>query len=181
MKEEQWKIAIVNGEEWKEYEVSTWGNVRSNQWSKRHKTSGHLLKIYYDRNNYGQVTFKVGDRKKTCYVHRLVAETWIPNPNGYTDVNHKDENPSNNHVDNLEWVSHKQNMNYGTQAKRGAETKKKRYNTNQVFIKVKCIDTGIVYSSIRQAEKETGYTGADIYDCCKRGEHWEFIGWEYVE
>ena len=182
MKEEQWKIAIVNGEEWQEYEVSTWGNVRSNQYSKRHKGTGHLLKIHYDRNDYGQVTFQVKGKRKTCYVHRLVAETWIPNPNGYTDVNHKDENPRNNHVDNLEWLSHKENMTYGTRTERGVQTRKKRYfETNQVFIKVKHIDTGIVYSSIRQAEKETGYTGADIYDCCKRGEHWEFIGWEYVE
>ena len=178
MKEEQWKSV----EEWEEYyEVSTWGRVRSKQYSKRHGTSGHLLKINYDRNGYGQVTFTTKGIRKTYYVHRLVANAFIPNPNGYTDVNHKDENSSNNHVDNLEWISHKQNMNYGTQAERGAKTRKKRYNTNQVFIKVKHIDTGIVYSSIRQAEKETDYTGADIYDCCKRGEHWEFIGWEYVE
>ena len=182
MNTEEWKSV----KEWEDYyEVSTWGRVRSRQYSKRHKGTGHLLKIHYDRNGYGQVTFTTKGIRKTYYVHRLVANAFIPNPNNYTDVNHKDENSSNNHVDNLEWISHKENMQYGTQAKRGAETKKKRYyDTNQVFIKVKCMDTGIIYNSIRQAEKETGMTGHDIFKSCKgentSGLSWEFIDWEYI-
>lgn len=174
MKEEQWKQVVIDGEKW-DYEVSTESRVRSMRY-------GNILKQTPTKIGYLQVTFQVQYKRKTFYVHRLVANAFIPNPNGYTDVNHINEDKTDNRVENLQWVSHKQNMQHGTQAERGIQTRKKRYfETNQVFIKVKHIDTGIVYSSIRQAEKETGYTGADIYDCCKRGEHWEFIGWEYVE
>ena len=51
-------------------------------------------------------------------VHRLVAEAFIENPYNLEEVNHKDENPSNNNVDNLEWCSHKYNINYGIRGKK---------------------------------------------------------------
>ena len=53
-------------------------------------------------------------RGKTYWVHRLVAQAFLSNPKNLTDVNHIDEDPSNNRVDNLEWISHKDNCNYGT-------------------------------------------------------------------
>ncbi|KEF40424.1 HNH endonuclease [Schinkia azotoformans MEV2011] len=62
---------------------------------------------------------KKNERKwKKCYVHRLVASAFIPNENGLPEVNHKDENKSNNHVSNLEWVSRKENVNHGTGTQR---------------------------------------------------------------
>lgn len=60
--------------------------------------------------------------RKTLKVHRLVAETFIPNPNNYSIINHKDENKINNNVNNLEWCSAKYNINYGTRTKRQCET-----------------------------------------------------------
>jgi hypothetical protein len=51
-------------------------------------------------------------------VHRLVAQAFIPNPNNLSDVNHKDENRKNNNVENLEWMSHVDNCNYGTRNER---------------------------------------------------------------
>lgn len=170
---EQWKQVEIDSELWN-YEVSSLGNVRN-------KSTGRLLKPY-DNKGYLQVKLcKNSNNHRVLYVHRLVANAFIPNPNNYTDVNHINEIKQDNRVENLQWLSHKENMSHGTQAERGQATKRKRYHTNQVFIRVKYIDTGIIYDSIRQAERETGYKGAEIYDCCKRGEHWEFIGWEYVE
>ncbi|MCF0117916.1 MAG: HNH endonuclease [Bacilli bacterium] len=55
------------------------------------------------------------DKKASkCAVHQIVAKAFIPNPNGYKQINHKDENPLNNNVENLEWCSAKYNINYGT-------------------------------------------------------------------
>ena len=59
---------------------------------------------------YLQVKFTINKKTYHKYVHRMVAEAFIPNPNNYTDVNHKDGNKQNNHISNLEWVSHSQNI-----------------------------------------------------------------------
>lgn len=58
--------------------------------------------------------------KKTIEVHRIVAKAFIPNsnPDECTQINHKDENPLNNNIDNLEWCTSKYNSNYGTRNKR---------------------------------------------------------------
>ena len=62
------------------------------------------LNIYfYDENNKN-----IGNKKKN--IHQLVAETWVPNPHGYTEILHLDENPRNNHYTNLKWGTHKENM-----------------------------------------------------------------------
>lgn len=64
------------------------------------------------------------EKNHTVYVHRLVALAFIDNPNGYLEVNHKDENKSNNAVDNLEWCDHTYNANYGTKPERTAQKNK---------------------------------------------------------
>jgi len=59
---------------------------------------------------YKVVTLRVGGKDKLFYVHRLVAGIYIPNPNNLPEVNHKDRNPANNHVNNLEWVTASENV-----------------------------------------------------------------------
>lgn len=68
-------------------------------------------KITYATRNkkYGVVTTCENGKQKSHYVHRLVAEAFIPNPENKPCVNHKDGNPKNNHIDNLEWVTFKEN------------------------------------------------------------------------
>lgn len=75
-------------------------------------------------SGYKRVVLYV-DTYKKMLVHRLVAMAFIPNPNGYPCINHKDEDKLNNNVCNLEWCTHKYNQNYGTICKRKSETEKK--------------------------------------------------------
>ena len=87
------------------YEVSNWGRIRRN---------GKILRPQAARGGYLQVGLSKNGIVKHGKVHRLVASAFIPNPNNYPQVNHKDENKTNNAVDNLEWCDNKYNNNYGT-------------------------------------------------------------------
>lgn len=60
-------------------------------------------------------------KRKSYILHRLVAKAFLPNPNNYPVINHKDENTHNNRVDNLEWCTQKYNINYGTRTQKAKE------------------------------------------------------------
>lgn len=79
----------------------------------------------WERHGYRRVTLWENGEKFNVSVHRLVATAFLDNPNGYEEINHKDENKLNNNVNNLEWCTHLYNINYGTRAKRSAETRKR--------------------------------------------------------
>ena len=71
-----------------------------------------LIKKPSSLRGYLKVCLSKYGKLKYCFIHRLVAETFIPNPENLLCVNHKDCNPSNNRVDNLEWCCHAYNNNY---------------------------------------------------------------------
>lgn len=93
------------------YQVSDLGNVKN-------KTTNKNIAKWRKSNGYLQVTLHSNGIKKNVYIHRLVAEAFIPNPDNLTDVNHKDENKTNNTVNNLEWMTHLNNCNYGNRGKK---------------------------------------------------------------
>ena len=107
------------------YEVSSLGRVRSltrmincNNRYYVHKT-GVIRKPYYNKvNGYMTLFLRRDKRSVQVYVHRIVAETFLPNPDNLPEVNHKDENKTNNAVSNLEWCSRIYNKQYGTGDKR---------------------------------------------------------------
>lgn len=106
-----WK-PVVGWED--KYWVSNTGLVKGRKGELKQRVSKH---------GYRSVSLEKGTRKNgdriatTAFVHRLVAKAFIPNVHNYSQVNHKDENPSNNKVDNLEWCTAKYNMNYGEGSK----------------------------------------------------------------
>ena len=109
---------------------------------------------------------------KIVKIHRLVAMAFIPNPDNLPCVNHLDEDKTNNHVNNLEWCTVSYNNNYGTHNVRLAKTK---------GYPVRCIETGIIYDSLADAERKTGIFKSSIYRVCKG---WQKTAgkftWEYV-
>ena len=176
-------MAEIGGgvEIWKEipdfpnYEVSNWGNVRSkDRVSERMgndaKLKGMMLKGKIDRG-YKRVTLYAGDRKrhKEISVHRLVAQAFIPNPSNLPCVNHKDENPKNNHVDNLEWCTHKYNSNYGTAIKRMVAHQDMRAKSERKSpVIIQCDMQGVplkFWRSAAECSRQTGINAADILSC----------------
>ena len=99
------------------YQVSNLGRVRS--LTRKVKTfngvrtsNGQLLKPLKTNTGYYRVDLKQNQKDKYMSIHRLVAEAFIPNPNNYPIINHKDNNPQNNCVDNLEWCTQSYNVKY---------------------------------------------------------------------
>lgn len=115
------EIKCIKGYE--QYKISTSGVVYSYR-------TGNPLRTYKNKKGYEKVDLKInGKRIRNLSVHRLVAQTFIPNPFNFPQVNHKDENKLNNHVDNLEWCTNKYNSNYGSRTERIRNTHKgKKYS-----------------------------------------------------
>lgn len=113
---EIWKTIIIDNEI-TNYEASTNGFIRN-------KTTKHILKGSLNNSGYLMVTICLDGKRHPHYlVHRLIALTFIPNPNNYSEVNHKDEVKTNNSIENLEWCTSKYNQNYGTAIKRARENR----------------------------------------------------------
>ena len=155
----------MNKEIWKDikgyeglYQVSNKGNVRSLHYGKIKQ-----LSIVKRSNGYLMVSLWNKMKRKHYLVHRLVAEAFIPNPNNYPQVNHKDENPINNSVDNLEWCTSKYNNNYGTRNQRMFNNMPKycvvKYDLNGNYI--------AEYLSIKIAARENNISDSNIIKCCK--------------
>lgn len=157
------------------YEVSNYGRIRSSERVEvmphprnqdKTLTRRHKEKILKPRVDSKQKYYRICLRKNGCstdyLVHRLVAETFIPNPDGLPQVNHKDENPANNSVCNLEWCSRQYNINYGTARERQAQ---------KIGKKVGCFSKGgqfiNSYSSAKEAAEITGISAPYIGECCR--------------
>ena len=98
------------------YSISYYGQIRSHdmlvnsRWGAKRLKKGRILKPIKDKNGYLQVYLCKNVRKKMAKAHRLVAQEFIPNPKNYLQMNHIDGIKSDNRVENLEWVTSKQNI-----------------------------------------------------------------------
>ena len=97
--------------------------------------NNRILKNQRLQNGYWRIELNINGEYKRHFIHRLVAENFLPNPDNLPCVNHKDENPSNNHVSNLEWCTHQYNMNYGTCIERRVKNRPKKESSDYYWSK----------------------------------------------
>lgn len=186
MRTEIWRTTIVNGEPYENYQVSNFGRILSLNYN--HTGKPKLLKYKKEKNGYLRVYLCKNKKSKIFLVHRLVAETFLLNPDNLPQVNHIDEDKTNNFVGtpendykdgNLEWCTREYNNNYGTRNKRAAKT-----NTNG-----KCSKGVLQFSKTGEFIREwpstaecgrNGFNQGNVAACC-RGELKSAYGfiWRY--
>ena len=148
------------------YQVSNLGNIRNLNFHREGKTL--LLKPTINNRGYKRVWLYKNSKNEAYLVHRLVAIAFIPNPNNYTVINHKDENPSNNCVDNLEWCTQHYNMNYGSVKEKISKAKKGKSSHNNKPILQFDLQGNFIkrWESASEAKKTLNIPGANIGRCC---------------
>ena len=169
MREEIWRD--IEGYEGY-YMVSNMGNVKSLErtvWDNRgyYKTiQERILRAGKGSDGYLQVGIYRERKRKMYLVHRLVASAFCENPHGYTEVNHIDEDKTNNCVENLEYCSRSYNLTYNDRAKKaGRKAGKKKSKPVIAIDKI----TGLIleFPSAKEAESHTGIAQSHICACCK--------------
>ena len=184
---EIWKTAVYDGEIYEGlYKVSNLGRILSLNYKRTGKAK--LRNPVEMLNGYLQVGFSKNKKTKTCYVHRLIAETFLPNPENLPEVNHKDEDKTNNFVflnedgsvdkekSNLEWCDRKYNNNYGTRTERFIKTMSKKvlqFSKTGEFIRE--------WESTRECGRN-GFDQGAVARCCRgeRKSHKGFL-WMYAD
>lgn len=149
------------------YQISTHGNVKSLKYGKE-----RILKPAKDKKGYLYVGLSKQGKLKLYKVHRLVGIVFLPNPNNLPEINHRDEDKVNNDCSNLEWCDVKYNRNYGTRTERSALSQSKQ---------VMCLETGKVYPSTIEVERQLGFLRGNIASACRGrlkqayGFHWRYV------
>lgn len=151
---EIWKnIEGFNGD----YEVSNLGRIKSLKGDKEKI----LTNEYYTHDGYRMVTLSLKGKWKPYRVHRLVAKAFIPNPNNYPQVNHINEDKTDNRADNLEWCTAKYNILFSNNIEK--MNKKTRKRVVQTDNKGNFI---ALYVSVSEAGRQTGINFKNISACC---------------
>ena len=164
MKNEEWRDVV--GYEGL-YQVSDQGRVKSFKWNKE-----RFLKPSMDKDGYLLVTLCAGGKRKTLKVHRLVCEAFHENPDNKPQVNHINEDKTDNRACNLEWCTCKQNVNHGSRNERVSKPVG-QYSLDGKLIKL--------WPSTMEAERQAGFNHGNISQVAN-GKYKQAYGciWKYV-
>ena len=172
---ESWKT--ING--FDNYAVSTLGRVQNIK-------TGKILTPYTTKNGYKVVNPSRGGVSYNCYVHRLVAEAFIPTDDTSLQVNHINGIKSDNRLDNLEWCTSSENHLHRSKIlgiKRSAEHMSMMCDLAKVthYRPVVCVETNVVFSSVVDAARSVNRKPCSLVDALK-GRHETCAGfhWQYV-
>lgn len=177
------------------YKVSTDGRVVGYQREYSCGCSGRTKRVLgerevlgcVDKHGYRRVVLYSGKTKRRVFVHRLVAEAFIPNPENKPEIDHINTAPNDNRVENLRWCSHHENQNnpITKRKQRSAQIAEKNFwfgktgGLHHSSKKVKCLETGEVYGSVAEATRQTGIKHISCCCCGKRqtagGFRWRFV------
>lgn len=190
---EIWKTAVYDGEIYEGlYKVSNLGRILSLDYHREGRAE--LIKPGKDKKGYSMVVLSKNEEKKTCKVHRLVAETFLPNPEGKPCINHKIEGKKGKTMNmvffnedgsidkertTIEWATYKENNDYGTRKERVSETM-----TNGKLSKIVLqlsLDGELIreWPSVNECGRN-GFNQSHVCLCCN-GKKTQYKGfrWEY--
>ena len=189
---EIWRTAVYDGEIYEGlYKVSNLGRILSLDYN--HTGKPGLMNPSENTNGYFQVCLRKNGETKQCYVHRLVAETFLENPENLPEVNHIDEDKTNNFVflnedgsvdkekSNLEWKSPKDNCNHGTRNERIAKANTNGIRSKRVLQLSLSGDLIREWPSIHECGRN-GFSYQHVSECCngKRKSHKGFL-WMFAD
>lgn len=164
------------------YQISNLGNVKSldrkvnAKNNKKRLIKGTFLKLRFNNRNYNIVSLYKNNIQEVRFIHRLVAETFIPNPENKPEVNHIDGDKQNNKIDNLEWCTRTENNKHAwktglnkvsdNQKKAAAQSAKKRFSKKiiQYDLKGNFIKE---WDSMSEAQRQLNIWHESIGKCCK--------------
>lgn len=154
------KLAFKAIEGYPGYYATTDGRI----WGKRKKGFLNQSNV----GGYKRVSLSNNGKIHNVLVHRLIAAAFIPNLDNKPYVNHLDENPQNNCVSNLEWVTHKENVNYGTRTARQANTQRNRNDCSKPVAQIdKAGKIIAIYPSSKEAWRKTNIKHSHIREVCQ--------------
>ena len=191
---EVWKTPIYDGEPYEGlYKVSNWGRILSLNYNNTGKAD--LMNPSEDKDGYLKVALYKNKERKTCFVHRLVAQTFLPNPENKPCINHKIQGKKGKKINmvffnedgtidkertTIEWVTPKENNDYGTRNKRASETQINDPNKSKRVLQLSLSGELIKEWESTAECGRNGFTQSAVCNCCNgKLPHYKGFLWMY--